>query len=282
MLSYAIRRMLGAIPTLFIIITIAFFMMRLAPGGPFDGARRLPPEIERNIAAAYDLDKPLYEQYFIYLGKLAAGRFRAFVQDPRFHRLRTDHAGLPGQPAARRARHDARHGRGNDARRDRGAETEPADRLFGDVDRDDRHLHPLVRHRAAAAARVRDLRHQSVRARSVAARRRLEQRRRCEHGAARDRAVARADRRDRAPDARQHGRGAALQLHPHRARERLADLSHHHAPRAACGIAAAGELSRPGDRRHHQRLADRRADLRPARDRPLFRARRRSTATTRW
>ena len=75
MLSYAIRRVLGAIPTLFIIITIAFFMMRLAPGGPFDGARRLPPEIERNIAAAYDLDKPLYEQFFIYLGKLLQGDF---------------------------------------------------------------------------------------------------------------------------------------------------------------------------------------------------------------
>ena len=75
MLSYAIRRVLGAIPTLFIIITIAFFMMRLAPGGPFDGARRLPPEIERNIAAAYDLDKPLYEQYFIYLGRLLHGDF---------------------------------------------------------------------------------------------------------------------------------------------------------------------------------------------------------------
>ena len=75
MLFYAIRRVLGAIPTLFIIITLAFFMMRLAPGGPFDGARRLPPEIERNIAAAYDLDKPLYEQYFIYLGKLLQGDF---------------------------------------------------------------------------------------------------------------------------------------------------------------------------------------------------------------
>src|SRR5262245_63582215 len=73
--SYAIRRILGAIPTLFIIITLAFFMMRLAPGGPFDGARRLPPEIERNIAAAYDLDKPLYEQYFIYLGRLSHGDF---------------------------------------------------------------------------------------------------------------------------------------------------------------------------------------------------------------
>jgi oligopeptide transport system permease protein len=71
MWSYAVRRFLGAIPTLFIIITLAFFMMRIAPGGPFDSERRLPPEIEHNIKAAYDLDKPLYQQYFIYLGRLA-------------------------------------------------------------------------------------------------------------------------------------------------------------------------------------------------------------------
>jgi oligopeptide transport system permease protein len=66
---------LGAIPTLLIIITLAFFMMRLAPGGPFDGERRLPPEIEKNIAAAYNLDKPVYEQYGIYLGRLVHGDF---------------------------------------------------------------------------------------------------------------------------------------------------------------------------------------------------------------
>jgi oligopeptide transport system permease protein len=75
MLSYAIRRALGAIPTLFIIITLTFFMMRLAPGGPFDQERRLPPEIAKNVAAAYDLDKPVYEQFFIYLGRLAHGDF---------------------------------------------------------------------------------------------------------------------------------------------------------------------------------------------------------------
>jgi oligopeptide transport system permease protein len=71
MWSYAVRRILGAIPTLFIIITLAFFMMRIAPGGPFDSERRLPPEIEQNIKAAYNLDKPIYEQYFIYLNRLA-------------------------------------------------------------------------------------------------------------------------------------------------------------------------------------------------------------------
>jgi oligopeptide transport system permease protein len=73
MLSYALRRLFGAIPTIFIIITLAFFMMRLAPGGPFDTERILPPEIARNIAAAYDLDKPVYEQYFLYLKRLVHG-----------------------------------------------------------------------------------------------------------------------------------------------------------------------------------------------------------------
>jgi oligopeptide transport system permease protein len=71
MFAYAIRRFAGALPTLFIIITITFFMMRLAPGGPFDQQRHLPPEIERNVEAAYNLDKPLVEQYLIYLNRLA-------------------------------------------------------------------------------------------------------------------------------------------------------------------------------------------------------------------
>ena len=73
MLGYAIRRFLGAVPTLFVIITLAFFMMRAAPGGPFDGARRLPPEIEKNVEAAYNLDKPLWQQYALYLDRLAHG-----------------------------------------------------------------------------------------------------------------------------------------------------------------------------------------------------------------
>src|SRR5258708_19496088 len=75
MLSYAIKRILGAIPTLFIVITLAFFMMRLAQGCPFDSDRVMPPEIARNIAAAYDLDKPVYQQYLIYLGRLLHGDF---------------------------------------------------------------------------------------------------------------------------------------------------------------------------------------------------------------
>ncbi|MBN9554283.1 MAG: oligopeptide ABC transporter permease OppB [Alphaproteobacteria bacterium] len=73
MIGYAFKRFLGAVPTLFIIVTVAFFMMRAAPGGPFDAARKLPPEIERNMKAAYDLDKPLIVQYGIYLGRLVQG-----------------------------------------------------------------------------------------------------------------------------------------------------------------------------------------------------------------
>jgi oligopeptide transport system permease protein len=73
MFSYVIRRTLVAVPTLFVIVTAAFFMMRIAPGGPFDSQRHLPPEIERNINAAYSLDKPLHQQYFLYLDHLAHG-----------------------------------------------------------------------------------------------------------------------------------------------------------------------------------------------------------------
>ncbi len=73
MISYAMRRMLGAVPTLLVIITLTFFLMRLAPGGPFDSQRRLPPEIEHNVEAAYNLDKPVWQQYLLYLDHLAHG-----------------------------------------------------------------------------------------------------------------------------------------------------------------------------------------------------------------
>ena len=75
MFAYAVRRLGSAIPTLLIIITIAFFMMRLAPGGPFDRERQLPPEIEANILKAYNLDKPLHQQYLDYLKNIIRGDF---------------------------------------------------------------------------------------------------------------------------------------------------------------------------------------------------------------
>jgi len=73
MWRYSLRRLAGAIPTLFAVITVAFFMMRLAPGGPFDRERMLTPEIEASIRKAYNLDEPLIVQYGIYLSKLAQG-----------------------------------------------------------------------------------------------------------------------------------------------------------------------------------------------------------------
>ena len=67
MLAYSIRRLLGAIPTLLILIGLAFFLIRAAPGGPFDRERQLLPEIEANIRAVYHLDEPLYQQFGRYV-----------------------------------------------------------------------------------------------------------------------------------------------------------------------------------------------------------------------
>jgi len=67
------RRLLVAIPTLFLVITAAFFMMRAAPGSPFDMDRRLSPEIERNVREAYGMNKPLGAQYVEYLAGVARG-----------------------------------------------------------------------------------------------------------------------------------------------------------------------------------------------------------------
>ncbi len=73
MLRYALLRLLGAIPTLLLVIVLAFLMVHAAPGGPFDAERVLPPEIEANIAAAYHLDEPLPQQLWRYLSGLARG-----------------------------------------------------------------------------------------------------------------------------------------------------------------------------------------------------------------
>ncbi len=73
MLGYALRRLLTAIPVLFIAITACFFILRLAPGGPFDEDRPMPPAIKANLEAHYNLDKPLIQQYLIYLGNVVRG-----------------------------------------------------------------------------------------------------------------------------------------------------------------------------------------------------------------
>lgn len=73
MLSYALRRLLVAVPTLFVIVTVSFFLIRVAPGGPFDLIPDLDPAAAENLRKAYDLDKPLVQQYGNYLLRLANG-----------------------------------------------------------------------------------------------------------------------------------------------------------------------------------------------------------------
>ncbi len=75
MLRFAIKRLLGALPTLLVLIALAFFLIKVAPGGPFDTDRQLPPEIEANLNAAYHLDEPLYKQFSLYLSGLLRGDF---------------------------------------------------------------------------------------------------------------------------------------------------------------------------------------------------------------
>ncbi len=69
------RRLAGAVPTLLILIALAFFIVRAAPGGPFDRERTLAPEIEANLERAYHLDESLPRQFVRYLGNLLQGDF---------------------------------------------------------------------------------------------------------------------------------------------------------------------------------------------------------------
>ncbi|MBT8087531.1 MAG: oligopeptide ABC transporter permease OppB [Gammaproteobacteria bacterium] len=73
MLRYTLLRLLGAIPTLLLVIVLAFLMVHAAPGGPFDDERALPPDIEANIARAYHLDESLPKQLLRYLSGLLRG-----------------------------------------------------------------------------------------------------------------------------------------------------------------------------------------------------------------
>lgn len=75
MLKLIAKRTLEAIPTLLFLITISFFMMRLAPGSPFTGEKNLPPAVMANIEAKYHLNDPLWLQYLNYLKQLLQGDF---------------------------------------------------------------------------------------------------------------------------------------------------------------------------------------------------------------
>jgi oligopeptide transport system permease protein len=82
MINYSLKRLASAVPTLLLLITVAFFMIRIAPGGPFDSERALPAEVEANLAAKYHLDEPLIMQYGRYLWQIARLDF-----GPSFHYL---------------------------------------------------------------------------------------------------------------------------------------------------------------------------------------------------
>jgi oligopeptide transport system permease protein len=75
MLHFTLRRLLTAIPTLFAVVTISFFLMRLAPGGPFDLEQPLEATVMANLRRIYQLDRPLHEQYLTYLAALLRGDF---------------------------------------------------------------------------------------------------------------------------------------------------------------------------------------------------------------
>lgn len=75
MLSYSLKRIFGAIPTLLFIITIAFFLIRMAPGGPFDSERPVPAEIAANLDKVYHLNDPLHIQFGHYLWNILHGDF---------------------------------------------------------------------------------------------------------------------------------------------------------------------------------------------------------------
>lgn len=73
MSGFLLRRLLQAIPVLLVVVTLAFFLVRLAPGGPFDAERAVPPEVLKSLNARYHLDDPWQRQYLDYLGRALQG-----------------------------------------------------------------------------------------------------------------------------------------------------------------------------------------------------------------
>ncbi|MFM1886054.1 MAG: oligopeptide transporter permease OppB [Pseudomonadota bacterium] len=80
--AYVLRRLLAAVPTLLVIVTLAFVLLRMAPGGPFDSDKEMLPEIRASIERAYHLDEPLPLQYLRYLGQLLQGDLGPSFQYP--------------------------------------------------------------------------------------------------------------------------------------------------------------------------------------------------------
>jgi len=73
MSRYIIRRFLSLIPTIFIIITLSFFLIRFAPGGPFSSEKNVPEQVLQNLMRKYHMDEPLLNQYLRYMGDVLRG-----------------------------------------------------------------------------------------------------------------------------------------------------------------------------------------------------------------
>jgi oligopeptide transport system permease protein len=95
MIRYALVRIAGILPTLLVIVTVSFFIVRLAPGGPFDQEQTLPPQVRANLDRAYGLDRPATIQYMFYLRGLAHGDFGPSFKQRDFSVTELIRQGLP-------------------------------------------------------------------------------------------------------------------------------------------------------------------------------------------
>ena len=95
MTRYVVRRVVFMVVTLWCVVSVTFFLLRLAPGGPFDDQHRMPPEIEANLKASYHLDEALHQQYFRYLSQLVRLDFGPSFKQKDFSVNELIKAGLP-------------------------------------------------------------------------------------------------------------------------------------------------------------------------------------------
>ena len=73
MIKYILKRIGFSLVTLFVLITVTFFLMQLLPGDPFTGEKQIPETIMANMRAKYGLDKPVWQQYLLYIGNVVQG-----------------------------------------------------------------------------------------------------------------------------------------------------------------------------------------------------------------
>lgn len=83
MAKYILKRLGYTVVTVFVLVTLTFFMMQLLPGDPFTGEKQIPAEVMASMKAKYGLDKPVWQQYFMYLGNVLHGDFGVSLDDNR-------------------------------------------------------------------------------------------------------------------------------------------------------------------------------------------------------